>query len=453
VDLHVPRVEVDFIQQAVVQPEAVSSGIVRPANSERIFAPISGRIIQILEPGAAIDARTVLFTISNDISALYDMLADAEHQRSIVVLNTQRTIADQQYEQQRLQNMLAGTDTPPTPPTLNLWDYDMQLENNLNEAARIQGEMETLEILYEEGIIPRQDIVARDGELERLAQQREQIYRQRNQAITNHEAALTAHQNAIDNAEQNRAAQITNQQNRVNQLDFAMTSHNMELTQIDNRIYSLQTQIADDGATEVRLDEGDIASRTVTELLPGIDVGTFVQEGMPIMQTILNDDRFVIEASFPLVHEFITPDQRAEVTIGNAQHVGSTRQVRSDGGLNIVTIELTSDTLRGGELAQVNISAPSNMHASTIPLSALSRDTTGYFVLFVESVRGFLGSNYYASMQRVLVTTTDNTRAAIIGSFGTALPEDGVIIVNSDMPVHTGERVRLVGGGDFTPTR
>jgi len=456
VDLHVPRVEVAFSQQGVIQSEAVSSGIVRPANTERVFAPVSGRITQILEPGDTIHGSTVIFTISNDISALYEMLADAEHQWSIVNLNIQRTISDQQYEQQRLTSMLAGTDIPPTPPTLNLWVYDMQLENNTNDMARILDEFEALETLYAEGVIPRQDITARENEVERLAQQREQILRQRDQAIASHEAAMDAHENTIANVQQNRETQVQNQRNRISQLGFTLTSHNLELERIDNRIDSILEQIADDGAVEVRLEAGAFSPRTVAEFLPGIDVGATIQEGAPIMITNLSDNQFEIEAAFPLIQDFIATGQNVDVSVGTAQHEGRTRRIQPDGGRNIVTIAVESRDLAGGELAQVTVSSHGRSHPDIIPLSALREDTFGYFVLFVESVERFLGSNYYVFTQRVDVSSRDNTHVAISAAFGHAFQEDDnpiAIIVNSDIPVHSGDRVRLVGAGEFAPAR
>ena len=445
IDMHVPRVEVAFPQQGIIRPEAISSGIVRPAVHEHVFTPVSGRITQILEPGDTINSNTVLFTITNDVSAFYDMLADAEHQRDVITLNRQRTQADQQYEQQRLELLLSSTVIPPAPPILNLWNYDLQLEANANELTQIEADINALQILYEEGMISRQDIATKEDELERLAQQRVQLNRQRELAVANHEAAMTAHQGNLTNQAQIRESQIQDQRNRITQLDFTLATQNLELERINDRIYTLLLHLSNDGTVEVQLAEDTFADRTVASLMPGIGVGMVVQEGMPIMHTALNDNHFVVEATFPLTQDFIEIGQRAELTIGNVTAEGEVTNIQPDGGRNVVTINISSENISGGELAQVTVSGPSSTHTNIIPINALRQDVYGYFILFVESVDRFIGSNYHTYMHRVEMVARSNTRVAIQSAFVPGLPGDAIVI-NSDMPVHAAERVRLVGG-------
>jgi len=88
-------------------------------------------------------------------------------------------------------------------------------------------------------------------------------------------------------------------------------------------------------------------------------------------------------------------------------------------------------------------------HPSTIPLSALRQDQHGYFILYVESVpRRFFGSSYYTRIARVDAGLRDMANVAISPFWGTPLPNEP-IVVNSDLFIHAGTRVRIVGHGDL----
>jgi hypothetical protein len=95
-------------------------------------------------------------------------------------------------------------------------------------------------------------------------------------------------------------------------------------------------------------------------------------------------------------------------------------------------------------MASVIVSGGSSNHANTIPLSALREDTNGYFVMYIEAVPRRFGSSYYARIQRVETGRRDTTTVAISPVWGIPLTEEPIII-NSDMPVHVGTRVRIVG--------
>jgi len=159
---------------------------------------------------------------------------------------------------------------------------------------------------------------------------------------------------------------------------------------------------------------------------------------------------FVIEAAFPLIHDFITEGLPVDITVGTARHEGRTGRIQPDGAWNIVTIEVESGTLQGGELAHVIVAERGEGHHHTIPLSALRQDMNGYFILYVNSARRFFGSNYYANILRIEVQARDHIHAAIFGDFGIDWPQKAIII-NSDIPVHVGDSVRLVGGSELTP--
>jgi hypothetical protein len=235
--------------------------------------------------------------------------------------------------------------------------------------------------------------------------------------------------------------EIINNKSETNATEF----HSRTEAQISD----ITGQIAAGGIVEVKL----AGARTVTELMPDISVGSFVPEGAAIMLTSLNNNNFYIEASFPQAQDFIDVNQSAEIIIGTERLTGRTARIVPQGGRNNVIIEVQSGALRGGELASVIVSGGSSSHPNVIPLSALREDTNGYFVLYAESVPQRFGSNYYVRARRVEAGRRDTANVAINPVSGVPVPEEPLII-NSDIPVHAGGRVRIVGGNDLiSPAR
>ena len=198
--------------------------------------------------------------------------------------------------------------------------------------------------------------------------------------------------------------------------------------------------------------EANFGARTVYELMPGITVGSQIQEGASIMLTALNNNQFTVEASFPQVQDFIEEGDLVELTVGAQRINGQATRVIARDGRIVVTISVQSGALRGGEIAMISVFGSITNHPNVIPVSALREDTFGYFIFYVESREGRLGSNYYVRRQQVTAGRNDALNIAISTVFGMDMP-DGPIITNSDMLIQPGDRVRLVAGQDFTPLR
>jgi len=168
--------------------------------------------------------------------------------------------------------------------------------------------------------------------------------------------------------------------------------------------------------------------------------------------TTLRNNEFIIEASFPQAYDFIRRGLAAEVIVGEYILEAGISQITPDGARNIVTFEVTYGRLAGGELARVIAFGHRSNH-SVIPLSALRNDGQGYYILYVENVEQTFGSNYYVRIERVNPGVRDINYVAITGNFGATALTGNPIITNSDMLVQAGDRVRLVAGYDFEPTR
>lgn len=448
-DLSIPRVSVAFIDRGSIHPEAQSTGIVTAANVERVFAPAGGRITQIVQQGDTTNIRTVLFTISNDLQTLQTGLEQAQHELRMNGLAIEQATSNRAEAQRRLALLQAQPLDLPNPPTLNLWEFDMQLDANATAAEAIENDIATLELLYAEGIIPRQDIVNREADLARLALAREEIMTRRDQAVANYENTLASHNESAAAGQRTRNEQILAQQNVITGHDFAMTGLGIDRERIQNRIANLQEQIEGGGVVHVQLE--DNPNRVITAISPGIDIGSMVVEGMPVLTTTIRNNNFIIEAPFPQSIEFIRAGQEVSVQVGTNQLEGITTRIVPDGNRNIVHIDVFSNQLSGGELARVTIAAESTSHAHVIPLSALREDAQGNHIMFITPHERRFGSDYIVTQLQVEVIERDDRNAAISARSG-ELPE-GPIIVNSDMPITIDERVRPVGSHDFAPSR
>jgi len=447
-DLHVPRVSLGFIEQGTVRPEAVSNGVVRPADTERIFAPSTGRITQILERGDTLNAHSVLFTISSDIEALQNSLDDAYHSRSNLLISIERTTSDRNNAQREL-NLLQNEplNVMTQRPTLNLMEYDIQLESNTNQAIALQDEIRSLETLYAQGIIPRQDITNRETQIASLQQAREQIYMRRNRAIEAYETSWETYEGGIETAQRNRQAEIQTRQNTIAGHNFTLATHNLERARLDRRIADLYEQIEYGGIVEVRLDPDSPTNRLIMEVVQGLEVGSIIQEGTVVMTTAIRNNRFVVEASFPQTQDFIDVGQDVSVQVGTQRIDGTTARIVPEGGRNTVFIDVHSNQLRGGESARVTVSGGQSVARHMIPINALNHDSNGYFILFIEAVERRFGNDYIVHRMNVEPGRRDERNVTISVRWG-ELPTSP-IIVNSDMPIAPGNRVRLVGAEEL----
>ncbi|MCL2190117.1 MAG: HlyD family secretion protein [Defluviitaleaceae bacterium] len=455
-DMRAPRVSVEFIQGGVIAPQAIASGTVNPVNTERIFAPISGRITEIVRLGDAVNAATVLFSITTDMRVLNDNLTAAMHDQRVAELNIERLENDRTTAQQQLNAIINEPVTAVTAPTLQLLEHDLQLDANERDMNALRLDIQQLEILYAEGVVPRQQLTQRENELERLAEARRGLYERRLQAIAAYEAALRAYEDTTAATARNRQNQIRSQQNQLLQIGFQMRGLLLDLERTEARIELLMAQIEADGITEVRLPAGAATNRMVSAITAGVDIGAMVSEGAPILTTVIRDNTFEVEAAFPRSASFIHAGLNADIIVGTDRLSGTVSRIVPQGGRNVVFIDIPAaqnvSALLGGEFARVTIQGRTTPASTIIPISALRQDNFSYYVYYIEAVPRRFGYHHIVQISRVQPAARDNQRVAITGLHGMELPT-GAVVVNTDMPVQVGTQVRLVGGHEFVGTR
>ncbi|MCL2499634.1 MAG: hypothetical protein FWE90_04765 [Defluviitaleaceae bacterium] len=443
VDMQLPQVSLAFIQSRVIAPEALSHGLVNPADTERIFAPVGGRITQIMEIGDITNAASVLFTLSVDVRTLYDQLDTAHHEQRVIALNIERAQSELGNAQRQLSLIREEPVITPAVPSINLLEFDLQLTANTNDMETVRESIQILESLYFMGLIPRQQVTDRENDLLRLIQARESVYQRREQAIEAYERALLNYDESVEAAARAHNTQIRNQQNLITQLGFQIRALLLDNERVESRMENLIERIDEGGVYQVRLETGTPSSRVVTHILSGLDIGSYVAEGTPVMTTAIRNNRFTIEAFFPQSQDFIRANQNVGITVGNTSLEGTVVRVIPQGGRLAVTVEVTSGELAGGEMAGVTVRDRSTNAPNAIPLSALRSHQTGYYILYVEAEEGRFGSRYYLQTIMVEPGRRDARSVAITARHGQTLPQSP-IVVNSDRPVSEGDRVRLV---------
>ena len=441
-DMQLPSVSLAFASSGTIRPEAVSSGILTHENTETIFASFNGRITQILSQGDDIGRTTILFVIESDFSTINEQLVQEDFALRSANLNIDRVRSELSTERTRLDQLL-DEPLPKIDQTVTL-AFETRLEANNIEMQRAVDNLAVQESLHEAGIVAKQDVIAAENAIINLEQAREQIY-------FDIEQALIREQARIENEVLKINDDIARQRDRVTSLNFQLRGLEIDAARIQNRIENLNRQLGLDGIVEVKLPEDMPSRQRVKTVL--VNIGATVQEGTPILETYILDDRFTLEVSFPQVLDFITAGQEVDLTVGRATYSGRTTQITPAGGRNDVTISLESKDLKGGEMAQIRIFDNLSNHNHVVPLSAVREDDIGHFIYFIEAEEGRIGSQYFVKAQQVEVVRSDTRNAAIAPMFfGTSITEFPIII-NSDMPVSPGNRVRPADTIEFTPLR
>ncbi|WP_168121443.1 efflux RND transporter periplasmic adaptor subunit [Paenibacillus sp. HB172176] len=104
-----------------------------------------------------------------------------------------------------------------------------------------------------------------------------------------------------------------------------------------------------------------------------------------------------------------------------------------------VIVKLFDDAIREGEAVSVHMELTIlDEDTMLVPSSAVRVDNSGYYVLVIEERKGPLGNTKHASRRAIAVKGSSNGMSAVTGS----LFEGDSVIVESEEPLSTGERVR-----------
>jgi len=435
-DLRIPRVNLTFSHEGTVIPEALSSAIILPANTKTIFAPTDGTIIQLAERGYRGSSASIMLTIHSDVESLQELLSQALGEQQRIALNIERVHNDLALERQRMTQPAASLTSP------GLVEYDLQLAQNYHAIENARSELAEQTILYNQGIIPRQELTVLEANISSLQLAREQILARRGIAEAAQAEIRAEHNRA-------RANQVGLHQGAISQLEIQLRVHTLELEAVLDRVYKLNAQIEEGGLVEVAA--GD--NLTIDSIMPGITVGARVSEGMPIMTAYVRNHNFRAEVPFALGTPYVDENRAITISLGAVQVNSRISRVFYQGDIVKAVIYVEESRFSGGERVMANLRGPGVRSTQVIPRNALRVDSRGYYILYVEAVERLFGRSYYARAHRIEGITARGNRyiATDLGFFGYPIYEP--IIFNSDGPVYPGDRVRPVEAGDFFDTR
>lgn len=109
----------------------------------------------------------------------------------------------------------------------------------------------------------------------------------------------------------------------------------------------------------------------------------------------------------------------------------------------LAQVKICSDNAEiAGKQAKVTITKDSTKYDALIPVTALRKDATGYYVLVLHEEDSVLGQGYVAYRMSVELLDSDETYCAVRG-----LPTDEIVIVAATSEITDGSKVYYEGDG------
>ena len=239
------------------------------------------------------------------------------------------------------------------------------------------------------------------------------------------------------------AAERSLHEQQISHINNSLLLLNIEFDEVSRLIDERETFIESGGVTEVHApyDMAILDFRGVTS-------GVFVNRNTSVVRGGLTQGNLTTTVIF---HDSILDvtqggifSMRIDIPSMNAFGLSGTI-TRSMPYRNRWQKDLTFSAPRanvnGGERVRVSIDHITEVQENVLPNSAVRQDGRGYFILYVEWMNSrFVGGNYYARRLDVAVLNRgDRVTAVNMEAHGI-----GPIILQSDIPVFDGDRVRLV---------
>lgn len=284
-------------------------------------------------------------------------------------------------------------------------------------------------------------------------------------------SAATDSKNALSNANYNlsvkkltgtNTAEANNLQAQLNTATAALTDANTALTSATNdqkkvtdkisgevtiasaykTMTDLQEEVAKLQAKSIGTEITSPISGTVTDI--AVTAGTTVNAN-DVMMTIQPENKaYVLQFS-------VTENQAKKVRVGDTAEilnnwygndvsavVSAIRKDPQNRSNSMIICEMKGD-VSVGDSYTLSIGEQSSNYDTIVPTSAIREDSTGKFILIIESKSTPLGNRYYARRVDVDVITSDDTKSAVTG----ALEGYEYVITTTTKPIKENEQVRL----------
>lgn len=177
----------------------------------------------------------------------------------------------------------------------------------------------------------------------------------------------------------------------------------------------------------------------------GVDVepgGTATTDAAAVKLARLDDELELVVAVSEDDAENLETGDMADITIGNRDYqcpILSIAPSSQEAGKTELSFRLPAGAGRSGMSADVQIRKRTQNYDLLIPLSALRKDNTSYYVYMVVQRDGALGAETTVARAEVSLLDQDSTRAAVQGGVGLR----DQVVARGDRELHDGDRVRV----------
>lgn len=378
-----PRVKVITPNEGSLKKEIIGEGIIEPKEIYEFYTNSSLRVLDVkVSPGEWVEKGQIIMVL--DKKELKKKLSDE------IILHQQEKI--------KLQN-LVNSDAE------EKCTVDIQIaEKKLKQS---QEYSDAIKKLYEAGVESKQNLEKAEINLKELQGQYQKL-------VIEKDKLLKEHKLNIENSK-------------------------LELKLHQNNIVSLKDELncIDKISTPV--------SGIVKEL--NFPKGSFTDSSKPLFK--MTDASKGFKLKIPIDDNnasYLSPGDSVKVTIksfGGVKLEGSIKEIKHNLQSNEknfdIIIGLTSKELHGGEQAEINIIKKTKNHEILIPNEAIQENQRDFFVLVLKEEDGPLGKEYYVQKVRVFCDGSDNSKTSVTKG----LTYWDNIVVSSDRPISSGDRVKL----------
>ena len=217
-------------------------------------------------------------------------------------------------------------------------------------------------------------------------------------------------------------------------------------------IAKLKTRL-DKAYEEVQKLESRVASNEIVAPVSGIIESVNVQPGQKTEPEATLAEISLSERGFTMTAT-VSQEQAARLRPGLVAEI--TSWVPHDSEIKVTLDAIKSDTANPGSRQKVlefaiegNVDPGQNLsiavgdknasYDNTVPNTAIREDSTGKYILIVESKSTAISTRYIARKVPVMVIASDDTRSAISGEFDNY----AYVIATSSAPINDGDQVKL----------
>ena len=344
--------------------------------------------------------------------------------------------------------------------TARITEIDIQLSNEEAEKSRLEPYLEETNnktIKSKVGLKNSSEVQKwywyHDSVIDALNEEKDQLNIEQANS-TKDVSQVTTQAGQVDYDYQRKAATLQNIKNKTAQeLDRASTDRSELLTEIAKEIEldSQRDNIAEQQETVEKLEKEAIGATvvapvdgTVTELF--LKAGETTNAENPVATIQIDGKGMQMSCSIPMdqakrikVGDIAEPTNSWYYTDFKASVKSITADTNNPNTKKTVTFSIESTEVQNGQSVKLQIGSKSDTYDLTIPAGAVREDTNGKFVLIVRAKSSPLGNRYIAARVDVEVLASDDTTAAISGSF----EGDEYVITTSTALIKSGDQVRL----------